>query len=318
MFDAWDRTAGVRVSPRRIFQDERAAGLHLFPHSELPYLQPLRHELPAAGVDYLLAQRLYEYLNFTLHLETRVVNRALLTLVHNAAGVHLTEPLRLDAYRIYTDEAYHATYTLDLIQQVARDTGHEPLPYRFAVLAALDALAGDVESLAPGLTHLLQATVFETTITSILAGIPDDPGVVQTVRHVIADHAADERRHHAYFTRLFPLIWAGCDATLRRAAGRYLAHVIATCLAPDVTHTTAVLVRTGVPTERAGAVLAEVYSPALVAARNRQMARHTLRLLATYDVFDDAAVSDAFAERGLLPRSDTATGARAAPAPPGR
>lgn len=300
MFDAWDRVAGVRASPRRIFRDEREAGHQLFPGSELPYLEVVRGELPDGGPDYLAAQRLYEYLNFTLHLETRVVNRALLTLAQSDTGVDLTDRMRLDAYRIYTDEAYHATYTLDMIQQVAEETHHAPLPYRFVVIDALDEAAGEVERLAPGLAHLLQATVFETTVTSILAAIPHDSNVVGAVRDLIADHAADERRHHAYFARLFPQIWGGCDRVTRRAAGRYLAHVIATCLAPDIGHTTTMLVSAGVPVERADAVLASVFNPESVSARNRLIARHTLHLLAAHDVFDDAQISEAFAERRLL------------------
>src|ERR1039457_1413750 len=149
MFDDWDRVAGVRASPRRIFRSEREAGCQLFPSSELPYLQAARGDLNARDVDYLVAQRLYEYLNFTLHLESRVVNRALLTLSHGAAGVGLTDRMRLDACRIYTDEAYHATCTLDMIQQVTSETGHLPLPYDFVVIESLDKAACEVESLAP-------------------------------------------------------------------------------------------------------------------------------------------------------------------------
>jgi hypothetical protein len=300
MSDAWDRVASVRVSPRRIFRDEREAGCRLFPSSDLPYLDALRDKLSPREVDYLLAQRLYEYLNFTVHLETRVVNRALITLAQGDAGIELTDRMRLDAYRIYTDEAYHATFTLDLLQQVASETGHDPLPYRFVVIGTLDEAACDLERLAPGLAQLLQATVFETTITSILGAIPHDASVVGAVRELIADHAADERRHHAYFARLFPRIWAGCDLATRQAAGPYLAHVIATCLAPDIGHTTAMLASAGVSGNEAAAVLARVFSPASVSARNRLMARHTLHLLAAHDVLEDARTSDAFAERGLL------------------
>jgi hypothetical protein len=300
MFDDWDRVAGVRTSPRRIFRDERSAGFRLFPESECAYLPALHGTVSAPAVDYLLAQRLYEYMNFTLHLESRVVNRALLTLSHGDVGVELTDRMRLDAYRIYTDEAYHATYTLDMIQQVAHDTGHVPLPYDFVVIDALDKAACELESVAPGLAELLQATVFETVITSILGAIPGDPTVVTAVRELIADHAADERRHHAYFARLFPSIWSGCDATVRRVAGPYLAHVVATCLAPDLGHTRAALMAAGVPGEQADAVLASVFTAESIGARNRLTARHTLNLLASRGVLDDPRTRDAFAERGLL------------------
>lgn len=304
MFHDWDRVAGVRSSPRRIFRDERDAGYQLFPSAELPYLPIIEGQIPASKVDYLLAQRLYEYLNFTLHLEVRIVNRALLTLSYADVGIDLTDQMRLDAYRIYTDEAYHATFTLDMIQQVARETGIAPLPYNFTVLGALDQAALDVEALAPGLAHLLQATVFETTITSILAAIPHDSNVVTAVRELIADHSADERRHHAYFARLFPAIWSSCDPPVRRAAGRYLAQAIDVCLAPDIRHAGVALAASGLAPERADAVLDSVFTPATVAARNRHMARHTLRLLAVHGVLDDSAVRHSFAARSLLDPCD--------------
>lgn len=300
MFQDWDRVAGVRSSPRRIFRDERDAGFQLFPSAELPYLRIIDEELPVGKVDYLLAQRLYEYLNFTLHLEVRIVNRALLTLSYADVGIDLSDEMRLDAYRIYTDEAYHAMFTLDMIQQVAKETGITPLPYNFTVLDALDEAASDVEALAPGLAHLLQATVFETTITSILASIPHDSNVVTAVRELIADHSADERRHHAYFARLFPAIWSNCGTPTRRAAGRYLAQAVAQCLAPDIKHAGVMLAASGIPAERADAVLDSVFTPAAVAARNRHMARHTLRLLAVHGVLDDPAVRHSFAARSLL------------------
>lgn len=300
MFQDWDRVAGVRSSPRRIFRDEREAGFQLFPSAELPYLRIIDEDLPASKIDYLLAQRLYEYLNFTLHLEVRIVNRALLTLSYANVGIDLSDEMRLDAYRIYTDEAYHATFTLDMIQQVAKETAITPLPYNFTVLDALDEAGSDVEALAPGLAHLMQATVFETTITSILASIPHDSNVVTAVRELIADHSVDERRHHAYFARLFPAIWSSCDPPTRRAAGRYLAQAVHLCLAPDVGHAGVMLVASGLPVERADAVLDSVFTPEAIAARSRHMARHTLRLLAAHGVFDDPAVRHSFAARGLL------------------
>jgi hypothetical protein len=301
MFERWDSDASVRSRARRIFRDERAHGMLLFPAQELPYLAAVRSELDEFQVDQLIAQRLFEYLNFTLHLETHVVNRSLMMLAHGDVGFALSDELRLDAYRIYTDEAYHATCTLDMMQQVAADTGYRPVPYRFSALDALDREAEPLARLAPGLPQLLQATVFETVITAILSSIPQDMRVVTAVRELIADHAIDERRHHAYFARLFPQLWAGCPAQARSAAGVYLAHVLHICLAPDLDHALAILTSVGLPAETAQAALARTYTPQFVGPRIRRTARHTLKLLAAHGIFDDPDSRAAFAEHGLLP-----------------
>jgi len=305
MFDRWDSDASVRSRSRRMFRDERARGLTLFPEHELPYLAAVRPELTPAQVDQLIAQRLFEYLNFTLHLETQVVNRSLLTLAHEQVGFPLSDELRLDAYRIYTDEAYHATCTLDMMQQITAETGYQPVPYRFSVLDELDRAAGPLEQLVPGLAQLLQATVFETVITAILGGIPQDDRVVTAVRELIADHADDERRHHAYFARLFPQLWAGCPADARSTAGRYLARVLQLCLAPDLGHAAAILTAAGLPAETVRTVLADSYPPEFVGPRMRRTARHTIKLLAGQRIFDDPATRAAFADSGLLPAPAT-------------
>ncbi|HKR48896.1 MAG TPA: hypothetical protein VJT72_04805 [Pseudonocardiaceae bacterium] len=163
MFDTWYTTAGVRRPHRRLFTEEREQGLALFSAAEVPEVaHPLVTERGAPIRDFLLTQALYQYLLFTVHLETRVVNRALERIGNGRLGIPMRDQVRLDAYKIYTDEAYHALSNLDLVRQVTTATGIPPNEYRFdPVLSALDgpatALAG-----ADGLGQLLQAVVFET------------------------------------------------------------------------------------------------------------------------------------------------------------
>jgi P-aminobenzoate N-oxygenase AurF len=258
MFDDWYDTAGVRGSSRRLFSEEREEGLALFSAAEVPELShPLVAERGTPIRDFLLTQKLYQYLLFTVHLETRVVNRALERIGNGRLGMSVRDLIRLDAYKIYTDEAYHALSNLDLLRQVATATGILPGEYRFdPVISALD---GPGAALPDGLGQLLQAVVFETMVTSILDVLPRDTTVATVVRTVVADHADDERRHHAYFALLFPEIWQQLDIHLRAQAASYLPGVVRTCLKPDLGYAHQALRVAGLQPTEADRILTETY-----------------------------------------------------------
>jgi hypothetical protein len=301
MLENWHDTAGVRVAERRMLEEDREAGLAPFPPALVPYL---RHEaladLDPADRRGLLARHLYQYLLYTVHLETKVVNRGVALIGHGELGFPVRPEVQIDALKIYCDEGYHALYSLDIVQQAELATGVPALPYDFT--PRLDRLDRTGHRFLPGhpeLARLLQVVAFETVVTSILSDIPRDPTVYRVVREVVADHARDEAYHHAFFVSFFRELWANLSPALRGAAARSIPHLVADCLRPDLAPLQAALQAAGIAAPLARDILADSYSPAAVTATIRAAGRHTLRLCESVGAFDLPGAQDALAELGL-------------------
>src|SRR5262249_6913309 len=148
-FASWYRGAGVRSGARRRFRDETDMGKVFFPEQLVPYLA---HEALAEATPEqrraLTIHHLYQFLLSTAHLETRVVNRAAELIANGRAGPELPVSARLDAFKIYCDEGYHSLYSLDLADQIARETGIALPPWDYG--GFVDQLD---DTVAPPLPH---------------------------------------------------------------------------------------------------------------------------------------------------------------------
>ncbi|MEO3973079.1 diiron oxygenase [Streptomyces sp. CAU 1734] len=299
--DRWYEKAGVRGGVRRIFHEEEEQGRIFFPEALVPHLShPEVKALAPERVRELTLRHLYQFLHATTHLETRVVNGAAEPVANGRAGYDFPTALRMDAFKVYCDEGYHALYSLDLADQVAAVSG-VPVPdfdYGGFVTALQDAgrrlLPDD-----PLLAGQLQAVVFETLITSVLNEVPQDPTVVSTVRELMRDHAKDEGRHHRFFSAFFLQLWTRLDRSRRIAAGRALPAMIRAALDWDLGPVHGSLRMAGLGEEAARAVLAECYGTPAGDDRIRTIARSTVRLCTQAGAFDLPGVRDAFAAHGL-------------------
>lgn len=298
----WYEHAGVRGQKRRILHEDREQGRVLFPEKEIPYLDNIAvAELPPGARQMLVARHLYQYLLFTVHLETKVVNRGVSLIADDEVGYAAIAPAtRIDALKIYCDEGYHALYNLDIIHQIELATGILALPYDFTPrLDRLDATAHRFLPEHPQLARILQVVVFETVVTSILADVPRDPTVYQVVREVVGDHARDEADHHAFFVRFFRELWQHLTPALRISVARAIPHFIDDCLRPDLTAAHDSLVAAGLPTRLALDVLDESYTEAVIRAEVRHASRHTVKLLDSVGALDLPGVRDHLCELGL-------------------
>jgi hypothetical protein len=290
----WYERSGVRSQPRRMLDEDLEVGLVPFPHRLMPYLdhEGLAALTPAARTA-LSAHHLYEYLLFTVNLETRVVNRGVEMLAHDQAGFPVPVQTRLDALRIYCDEGYHALYSLDAIAQVHQVTGVRPLPYDFGPrLQRLDRSARRFLPEHPQLARLVQVVVFETVVTSVLSDLPRDPTVFRLVR--------DEATHHAFFVLFFKQLWGALSPQLRVAVGRVMPHLVDDCLRPDLGPVRAALVQVGLGPRLVDDVLHDCYPEHAVRAGVRAAGRQTLRLCESLGVFDEPGAREELHELELV------------------
>ncbi|MEU6087671.1 diiron oxygenase [Streptomyces sp. NPDC047085] len=284
----WYESASVRGGPRRMLEEDQEAGLTVFPEHLVPHLH---HEgLAGAGADTrraLLTQHFYQYMLFTSHLETKVVNRGAALVAHGETDVELGPDARLDAFKIYSDEAYHALFSLDVVQQVEKTTAVPVLPYDFGPrMARLDRTGREFLPDHGTLAHILQVVAFETVVTRMLARIPRDETVFRVVREVVGDHVRDEVHHHAYFARYFKELWAGLSPATRVKVACSMPHFVNDCLRPDIAPVRAALRSVGMPADRAEEVLRDCYREEVLTAGVRDAGRHTLRLCESVGAFD--------------------------------
>lgn len=301
-FVRWHERASVRAKPERQLGEGAGAGLVYFPPELVPMAS--HEQVTRCGSEAsarVLMQRLHVYLDFTAELEQQVVNPVCASIGRGRSGLHLPDAMLADAFKIYTDEAWHAQFSDDLQRQVVLATGIPAVrPDMPAFMRCLADIHGELPSDARSLCSLFVAIVSETLISAILADIPRDARVVCAVRDVISDHAIDEGTHHAFFASLLEHAWPQLGARERRIVSLRLPAYIRSFLEPDMIAQSAVLLDVGLTTDEAGQVLADSYTDDRIDRSVRDDARATLRHLARVGVLDDPETLEAFQAARLL------------------
>jgi hypothetical protein len=298
-FERWYDTAGVRGGTRRMFADETDQGKVFYPQHLVPYLaHEALADLTDAGRRVLTIRHLYQFLLSTTHLETRVVNTTAELIANNRAGLDLPNRMRLDAFKVYCDEGYHALYSLDLADQIAADTGVAIPPWDYGgFVDKLEEAGRRLLPDEPALVPLLQTVVFETLITAVLNEIPNDHTVMTVVRDLTRDHAKDEGHHHRFFAQFFHELWTGLDPRLREPVAHTLPALVDACLTWDTEPIRESLHMSGVDPETAAAVVADAYKDN---GDHADICRATVRTFRSAGVLDVPGAEEAFAAHGLL------------------
>lgn len=301
MFRNWEKRASVRVKPQRRLADEDDSETY-FP----PELVPVANHHIVAGkgpeaVRETLIARLYQYLDFTTVLEATAVIPVTTDISLGRTGIDLPGEMRRDAFKISTDEAWHAQFSDDLMHQLVDRTGVPiRLPGRPLFTDRLAALYDRICPSLHGALPLAFATVSETLISEILSDLPRDTRLPRAVRETVADHAEDEGRHHAYFRQVLPIFWHTLDGPGKRELGRFLPDLIRIFLEPDHRRISTALFGIGLTDDEVVQVLAETHSADIVTRDLAVAARATIRYLRESGVLDAPVVLDAFLASGLI------------------
>lgn len=299
-FKAWDERSWVHRPPSSAAVAD-GTGEQFFPTALVPHLD---HPAVAAADPeqrrYLAAQHLYQWLRFTVNFEVSVVNRATLNIANGTSGVTVPDKAAETAYKIYVDEGFHSLESLRVLRRVEDWSGIQALPYDFGrFLRRLDAIGSDQTDHLQ-LVRLLQVVTFETLITAIFADIPNDRRVLPIVRRMVADHAADERCHHAYFATFFRELWAAMDPPMRVLTGRLLPGLITESLQPATRPAFDALSTCGFTGDQARDIVADAYDLDAVRKGIRFAARKTIALFQDCGVLEEPGAADAFEAAGLL------------------
>ncbi|MCA1565780.1 MAG: diiron oxygenase [Acidobacteria bacterium] len=297
----WDSRAGVRAGVRRLLEEETAEKVYFSPALDPIIRHPLLVRLGKEAERSLLIYHLYSYLEFTASFEIEVVNRGAQRIAFGKSGLDLPSEMLFDAYKIYCDEAYHSLYSIDLKVQIEAATGIKPLPYNFGdFLRRFNKAREAVPPNLRPLSGLLFVIVFETLISSTLNKIPKDEQVVLAVRKMIADHANDEARHHAFFSSFMDVLWPQLSKRQKSILGPILPHFIIKALEPDYEAIKRRLKMYDLRPEEIDQIMAESYPWPEVIDGLRKTAGATLQLFRRNGLFEDPQTLEEFQKSGLI------------------
>lgn len=163
-------------------------------------------------VDRICTLQMIHFLKYTEELERHLVIPVLQNIVDGKYDRLISTDVDLiksAALRIYTDEAYHASYTFDAYVGLLKSLDIKDTSSINKTAAILDALKGPSGQADP-MRQLVIAFMSESNVTSELAktakSLPEGG-----FKEMIADHLADEQSHVLFFNSLLGEIMANMN-----------------------------------------------------------------------------------------------------------
>jgi len=213
-FNDWDNFASVRVKPNTYRFSKNKVHQELkdkrwFLPEGVPILQhPLLKNIEKEEEQYLLGRFLLQFLEYGTLMEHEFVNTILAELALGECGIPLHDQMRMDAFKIYTDEGYHACFNLEATQQIRDYIGlnkSEAWPLKNSRLMGLRKLIPEDKTKNYFLIRFAIAAISETVaakeLSESMKGI-----VVEPIYNIFIDHAEDEKKHCMYFSTLIEVV----------------------------------------------------------------------------------------------------------------
>jgi P-aminobenzoate N-oxygenase AurF len=300
-FGNWDNRAAVRSRPRRVINAPDLESQVFFPPESVPAVS---HDLVIRrGPDVvfqILVRSLYQYLHFTTTLEQVAVLPVTSNISLGLIGYSVPEAMLADAFKITTDEAWHAQFCYDFTQELVRAT--KVSAESVAEPRFVSALAQTRRTFDPNVRHLVDlafAVVSETLVSALLADIPYDRRLSRPVRELVSDHAADEGRHHAYFRSFLRWLWPQLTDTEHVLIGSRIPEFVHLFLAADLRSVTSILRASGLPAAEIKEIISDSYTKSS-GTDLRIAARSTVRGFCEVGALALPEVYEAFLTAGLL------------------
>ena len=305
---AWDVKAGVRQNretydlclPTSGAYDEKMRSWHLPTYSGI-LQHPELSELTPTQQEYVKGTQLLEFVTKQTRFEVECVNWVSSRLAHGKYPFELTEQLKLDALKIYTDEAYHAYYTQKIAHQIRAfyDIGEEEIAdcvedfYKKteAVFASFSARHRPLSMLAFVIAGESQIV---SDISETMKGIVFEP-----IRAMFRDHMRDEVFHAHFFARVFKHCWPQLSEEEREIMGLSFCAAMELLGAPRTAIYHFSLGKLGYSPHEISRFIEDVYdTKEWLTTKVSARMKPTLDLLHQQNVFQISLVHDAFKSKG--------------------
>lgn len=306
-FEKWDDEAAVRSKPNRYrFNDgELDSGLcskrWFLPAGVAILTHPLLKNIDQPQEQYLLGRFLLQFLEYGTILEHEFVNVILAELALGETGIPIPDRMRLDAFKIYTDEAYHAYFNLEATQQIRNYIGlstDEAWPLKNSRLSSMRELIPQNDSHKNFLVRLgivlASETIAPKELAETMKGIIIDP-----IYNLFIDHAEDERKHCMYFSTLFEVIWHYLSPEDQKYLGMYFPKILKTFVKINTISLYEALEKIGVDHASSELIINESYPEDFNTKRALSVASATFRNFERLGIYNISGVREAFIEEGF-------------------
>ena len=209
----WDKKSSVRSSGESYdlninkIDPKKDPDWHVSNYSGI-----LQHEklssLTEEQKKFVMGTQLLEFVIKTTKFEIDYVNVVANNLALGKYYFKLPEVLKLDALKIYTDEGFHAHFSLQMSDQIKKyyKIDDDLSPYLDGFFEKLNNLGNRFDKNYKYLSLIAAVIVSESMIVQDISNEMKDV-VYEPIRAMFKDHMIDEAFHANYFGTLFKIIW---------------------------------------------------------------------------------------------------------------
>lgn len=207
IFKNWEKNATLRNVPLRTIQAPDKS--RFFSPSVSPILNlAFIDELSDREIRFIEIQLLYRYLEFTEYLETQLVNPEILKIANDSYELDFPQKMKVNAYKIYCDEAFHALQAFNMMDQIHQLTNVSSLSFNVDLSNRLQPLKESWPASIQTYFPLFFVAVSECLVSQELNGYVKDQTIHSEIVALMRDHARDEAVHAAFFVEVLEWLYA--------------------------------------------------------------------------------------------------------------
>lgn len=293
----WDKNASIKwLSLKNDPEQYKDEGLNWFsPNLVRINSHPLVSARGNGTIRALQRRHLYRYLASTEAIEIEMVNPALQFVMDS----DIAREAISDAYKVYTDEGFHALMCMNLRKSLAEDS-NVPYEKRYknsameAVLSMCTTANGDDNRLI----LLLIACVNETMIASSLSQATDK-SVYPALREIVLAHARDEAAHNTYFSNLMVSFWPRLAERERRMLTDLMPRIFTDLNLSDRSGVEGDLRAEGFSESQIEAIGGEIFTDKVDFCGMKRVANSSLRMLSRSGFWKEQRAIEGFRAVGL-------------------
>jgi len=233
----WEKHSTIRSRPRRLVE-AKERNSDFYPRSWQPLVaHPLVRARGEEAIRFILIQTMIKFMLDISVLETEMVNKGALLVAHDKFSFcHFPKPLRLDAFLIIIDEAYHAYVAVDFLDQVCEVSGVKALnfPKKTAVVDAMNTIKLQLPEVQREAFELIVVCIGEHILTKELLNLKNEADVSPTLLQVMSDHLFDEGRHATVFAYVLEFFWSSMPTSFRENIGPLLPKFLKAYFGKDI------------------------------------------------------------------------------------
>lgn len=306
-FEKWDVMAAVRSKPNDYrlignLDTELKCKRWFIPAGLLILNHPLMKNIDLDQEQYLLGRFLLQFLEYGTLMEHEFINTILAELALGECAIEMPDEMRQDAFKIYTDEGYHACFNMQATQQIRQYIGmstSDSWPLKNTRLTGLRNLVSQYSDKEKFLIRFGIAAVSETVAPKELAenmkGI-----VVDSIYNIFVDHAEDEKKHCMYFSVLWEVVWKYLSPEERKFLGTNLPKILRAFVDINTIPLFDALDKIGVDSESAKTIIKESYPSDFTVQRAISVASVSFRIFDRLKIYDVPEIKNAFIQNGFI------------------